>query len=104
MRKAHLNCQQGKTFDPAFAAIIPDRHDIGLLPWLETEADDVGFVDEQHITLALDPTRPTIMYAGTSGGMYKTVNRAVRWEKVNNGLVPAVQAGSPRAGQEGNRE
>lgn len=49
------------------------------------------------VTLALDPTRPTIMYAGTSGGVYKTLNRAVRWEKVNNGLVPPELLQSSRA-------
>src|SRR5213594_2465827 len=49
------------------------------------------------VTLALDPTRPTIMYAGTSGGVYKTLNRAVRWEKVNNGLIPPDLLQSSRA-------
>src|SRR5438093_5466665 len=49
------------------------------------------------VRLALDPTRPTIIYAGTSGGVYKTLNRAVRWEKANNGLVPADQVQSSRA-------
>lgn len=49
------------------------------------------------VTLALDPTRPAIMYAGTSGGVYKTVNRAGRWEKANNGLVPPEMVKSSRA-------
>ena len=33
------------------------------------------------VTLGLDPTRPSIMYAGTSGGVYKSVDRAGHWEK-----------------------
>ncbi|MGH7204599.1 MAG: WD40/YVTN/BNR-like repeat-containing protein [Nitrospiraceae bacterium] len=49
------------------------------------------------VTLALDHTRPTTMYAGTSGGVYKTMNRAVRWEKANNGLVPPDLLQSSRA-------
>ncbi len=49
------------------------------------------------VTLALDSTRPTILYAGTSGGVYKTMNRAVRWEKANNGLVPPDILQSSRA-------
>src|SRR5437764_1810014 len=49
------------------------------------------------VTLALDATRPTIMYAGTSGGVYKTLNRAVRWEKMNNGLIPPELLQSSRA-------
>ena len=39
------------------------------------------------VTLGLDPTRPAILYAGTSGGVYKSVDQAGHWEKVNNGLV-----------------
>ena len=49
------------------------------------------------VTLALDPRRPTVLYAGTSGGVYKSVNRATRWDKVNNGLVPPEVLKSSRA-------
>ncbi len=49
------------------------------------------------VTLALDTTRPQVMYAGTSGGVYKTVNQAACWEKVNNGLVPPDVIKSSRA-------
>ncbi len=49
------------------------------------------------VTLAQDPTRPDILYAGTSGGVYKSVDRATRWDKVNNGLVPADVLKSSRA-------
>ncbi len=38
-----------------------------------------------------------MMYAGTSGGVYKSVNRAGRWEKANNGLVPPELIKSSRA-------
>jgi len=49
------------------------------------------------VAIAMDPTRPALMYAGTSGGVYKTVNRGGRWEKVNNGLVPPDVLQSSRA-------
>jgi photosystem II stability/assembly factor-like uncharacterized protein len=49
------------------------------------------------ITIAMDPTQTPIMYAGTSGGVYKSVNRAGKWEKVNNGLVPPEVLKSSRA-------
>jgi photosystem II stability/assembly factor-like uncharacterized protein len=49
------------------------------------------------VTLGMDPTRPAILYAGTSGGVYKTVNEASHWEKVNNGLVPPEMIKSSRA-------
>ncbi|MDH4236097.1 MAG: hypothetical protein OEV17_02515, partial [Nitrospira sp.] len=40
------------------------------------------------VTIGMDQTRPSILYAGTSGGVYKSVDGAGHWEKVNNGLVP----------------
>jgi len=49
------------------------------------------------VTLAQDPTRSHILYAGTSGGVYKSVDRATRWDKVNNGLVPPEVLKSSRA-------
>jgi photosystem II stability/assembly factor-like uncharacterized protein len=48
-------------------------------------------------TLGLDPTRPSILYAGTSGGAYKSVDQAGHWEKVNNGLVDPAIIKSSRA-------
>ncbi len=49
------------------------------------------------ITLGLDPTRPSIFYAGTSGGVYKTVDGAQHWKKMNNGLVSPAIIKSSRA-------
>ncbi|MBA2251659.1 MAG: hypothetical protein H0W13_02965 [Nitrospirales bacterium] len=49
------------------------------------------------VTLAMDPVRPDIVYAGTSGGVYKSVNQAGRWEKINNGLVSPQELTSSRA-------
>lgn len=49
------------------------------------------------VTLGMDSTRPAMLYAGTSGGVYKSVNEAGRWEKVNNGLVPPEIIKSSRA-------
>ncbi len=48
-------------------------------------------------TLGQDPTRPAILYAGTSGGVYKSVDQAGHWEKVNNGLVSPAIIKSSRA-------
>lgn len=49
------------------------------------------------VTLGMDPTRPAILYAGTSGGVYKSIDQAGHWEKVNNGLVPADMVKTSRA-------
>ena len=49
------------------------------------------------VTLAMDQTRPSILYAGTSGGVYKSTDQAAHWEKVNNGLVPPDMLKTSRA-------
>jgi len=49
------------------------------------------------VTLGIDPTRPSILYAGTSGGVYKSKDQAGHWEQVNNGLVPPEMVKTSRA-------
>ncbi|MEY4526980.1 MAG: hypothetical protein RL768_699 [Nitrospirota bacterium] len=49
------------------------------------------------VTLGMDQTRPDILYAGTSGGVYKSIDQAGHWEKVNNGLVPPDMVKTSRA-------
>ena len=49
------------------------------------------------VTLGIDPTRPSILYAGTSGGVYKSTDQVGHWEKVNNGLVPPNMVKTSRA-------
>jgi photosystem II stability/assembly factor-like uncharacterized protein len=40
------------------------------------------------VTLAIDPHNPDVMYAGTTGGVYKTTDGTANWTLVNNGLIP----------------
>ena len=49
------------------------------------------------VTLGLDPSRPSVMYAGTSGGVYKTTDQAAHWVQVNGGLVPEGMVTTSRA-------
>jgi photosystem II stability/assembly factor-like uncharacterized protein len=49
------------------------------------------------VTLGMDPTRPSVLYAGTSGGVYKSIDQAGHWEQVNNGLVPPDMVKTSRA-------
>jgi photosystem II stability/assembly factor-like uncharacterized protein len=49
------------------------------------------------VTLGMDPTRPAILYAGTSGGVYKSLDQAAHWHQVNNGLVPPDMVKTSRA-------
>ena len=37
------------------------------------------------------------LYAGTSGGVYKSIDQAGHWEKVNDGLVPPDMVKTSRA-------
>lgn len=38
--------------------------------------------------VAVDPARPEVLYAGTSGGVYKTTDGARTWVPFNTGLIP----------------
>jgi photosystem II stability/assembly factor-like uncharacterized protein len=49
------------------------------------------------VTLGMDPTRSSVLYAGTSGGVYKTIDQAAHWQPVNNGLVPPDMVKTSRA-------
>ncbi|MGC4096785.1 MAG: hypothetical protein QM706_06685 [Nitrospira sp.] len=49
------------------------------------------------VSLGMNPTSPSILYAGTSGGVYKSTDQAGHWEKVNNGLVPPDMLKTSRA-------
>jgi len=40
------------------------------------------------VALAVDPQHPNIVYAGTSGGVYRSFDGTENWVKINNGLVP----------------
>jgi photosystem II stability/assembly factor-like uncharacterized protein len=44
---------------------------------------EVSFV----VTLAMDPQRPNVLYAGTTGGVYRTINATESWEKTSTGMV-----------------
>ena len=39
------------------------------------------------VSLAIDPIEPDVMYAGTTGGVYRTKNGAESWVKVTEGMV-----------------
>jgi photosystem II stability/assembly factor-like uncharacterized protein len=49
------------------------------------------------VTLDVDPQQPQTLYAGTSGGVYKSIDGARGWSRVNNGLVASDVLKSSRA-------
>jgi photosystem II stability/assembly factor-like uncharacterized protein len=44
---------------------------------------EVSFI----VTLAIDPQRPSLLYAGTTGGIYRTTDAGETWEKKSAGMV-----------------
>jgi len=47
--------------------------------------------------LAVDPSRPDIMYAGTSSGVYKTTDGGKTWKDANTGMLLPARVASSRA-------
>jgi len=45
---------------------------------------------EVHIvtSIAINRHNPAILYAGTTGGIYRSDDAAMSWKKINNGLIP----------------
>ena len=45
---------------------------------------------EVHIvtSIAINPKDPTILYGGTTGGIYRSDDGAMSWKRINNGLIP----------------
>lgn len=45
---------------------------------------------EVHIvtSIAINPKDPTILFGGTTGGMYRSDDATVSWKRINNGLIP----------------
>ena len=45
---------------------------------------------EVHIvtSIAINPKDPTILFGGTTGGMYRSEDGAMSWKRINNGLIP----------------
>jgi photosystem II stability/assembly factor-like uncharacterized protein len=45
---------------------------------------------EVHIvtSIAINPKDPTILYGGTTGGVYRSDDAAMSWKRINTGLIP----------------
>jgi photosystem II stability/assembly factor-like uncharacterized protein len=45
---------------------------------------------EVHIvvSIAIHPRDPRVLYAGTTGGIYRSDSAGMGWKKINNGLIP----------------
>jgi photosystem II stability/assembly factor-like uncharacterized protein len=45
---------------------------------------------EVHIvtSIAINPKDPTVLFGGTTGGMYRSDDGAMSWKRINKGLIP----------------
>src|SRR6185295_1321550 len=52
-------------------------------------AQDPGPTGENVHALAIDPLTPGTLYAGTSGGVFKSTTAGASWSAINSGLATA---------------
>jgi len=82
----------------SFGMGIYRAEDDGSIPWdqITWEEKNNGLsADEKHITcLAIDPSDPLILYAGTSGKVLKTQDGGGTWERKVDGLPPGESVNS----------
>jgi hypothetical protein len=67
------------------AALLPGFPSIAgaATPWWKNVGPEGGAIRG----LVLDPAAPGTLYAGTSVGVFKTVNEGASWTATNNGLT-----------------
>jgi photosystem II stability/assembly factor-like uncharacterized protein len=70
--------------------------------WKVTSPQGRPFEQVGGLTLAIDPRRPRVLYAGTQRGVYRSINGGATWKQHRSGLpqgswAPAL-AVDPRAG------
>ncbi len=76
----------------AFGLGIQKAEDDGSIPWdvvVWEEKNNGLSEDEKYVTcLAIDPSDPSILYAGTAGKVLKTKDGGDTWERKVDGLPP----------------
>ncbi|MBI3634691.1 MAG: hypothetical protein HY216_00560 [Candidatus Rokubacteria bacterium] len=76
----------GRFYTAGFGGVF--RSDDGGRRW---EAANRGLTDRRVRTLALDPTTPRVLYAGTvGGGVFRTADGGASWRPFNEGLGPST--------------
>jgi photosystem II stability/assembly factor-like uncharacterized protein len=91
--KEHVSFVNQFVFHPALSEKIYAATTVGAFytknagrEWEER----MNGMKEVHIvtSIAIDPKDPTILYGGTTGGMYRSDDAAMNWKKINSGLIP----------------
>ncbi|MET7293109.1 hypothetical protein ABZS79_13390 [Streptomyces griseoloalbus] len=94
----------GQAWYDWFLAVSPDRADQVYVGAIEVHRGEVAGTTwtwrnlsnkgasgdsihpDQH-AIAFEPGRPEVLYVGNDGGMYRSPDRGVTWQHLNNGLV-----------------
>lgn len=91
--KEHVSFINQFVFHPALSEKIYAATTVGTFftkdagrEWIER----MNGMKEVHIvtSIAINPKDPTILYGGTTGGVYRSDDGAMNWKKINNGLIP----------------
>jgi photosystem II stability/assembly factor-like uncharacterized protein len=67
------------------STLFPADSSAGVNRWT-TSGPDVGNVK----ALAIDPSAPATLYAGTDGGVFKSINGGQSWTAINSGLTDTI--------------
>ena len=66
--------------------VFRGTYSFGIWRWLKISnktGDDIH--PDQH-AIAIDPTDPNVIYVGNDGGIYRSPDRGINWESLNNQL------------------
>jgi photosystem II stability/assembly factor-like uncharacterized protein len=71
--------------NPAFVGTDAGVFRVGV--GASSSASNSGLTAAAVNAIAVEPNAPATLYAGTPGGVYKSLNSGGRWDAVNNGLT-----------------
>lgn len=91
--KEHVSFVNQFVFHPALSEEIYIATTVGAFHTRDAGREweeRMSGMKEVHIvtSIAINPKDPTILYGGTTGGMYRSDDGAMSWKRINNGLIP----------------
>jgi photosystem II stability/assembly factor-like uncharacterized protein len=94
--KEHVSFVNQFVFHPALSEMIYMATTVGAFYTKDagrTWEERMAGMKEVHIvtSIAINHKDPTILYGGTTGGVYRSEDAAVSWKKINHGLIPETE-------------
>lgn len=91
--KEHVSFVNQFVFHPSLSEKIYIATTVGVFYTIDAGREweeRMNGMKEVHIvtSIAINPKEPTILFGGTTGGMYRSDDGAMSWKKINNGLIP----------------